>query len=103
MLRTRISGSGSKSGKHLVAICSARRQKGSPFGRAGCGDRVADQAGRAIEAEPPQIRFAAGIVKRAQMMVDAAPKTSRLQLSIFALGAGLMAGTAIKRQTPKRI
>ncbi|HWA21050.1 MAG TPA: hypothetical protein VG735_01485 [Caulobacterales bacterium] len=59
---------------------------------------MADQAGRSIEkTDPPPIRLSAGVVERARRMVDAPAKTPALQLSLFAVGAGLMAGMLIKR------
>lgn len=59
---------------------------------------MADQAGRSIEkAEPAPIRLSAGVVERARRMVGTPAKAPALQLSLFAVGAGLMAGMLIKR------
>jgi hypothetical protein len=58
---------------------------------------MADQAGRSIEkAERAPIRLSAGVVERARRMVVPPAKTPALQLSLFAVGASLMAGLLIK-------
>jgi hypothetical protein len=61
---------------------------------------MADQPDHIVAQAP--LRPSRAVAERARNVLSRAPVSSPIQLSAFAIGAGLLAGLLIKRTKPRR-